>query len=36
MSIFDFQLSPQDMTAVDALSKPAGRVVSVGWAPSWD
>jgi len=36
MSIFDFQLSPQDMAAVDALSKPAGRVVSVGWAPNWD
>jgi hypothetical protein len=36
MNIFDFELSPSDMAAVDALSKPAGRVVSVGWAPSWD
>ena len=36
MAIFDFALSPQDMAAVDALSKPAGRVVNVNWAPSWD
>jgi 2,5-diketo-D-gluconate reductase B len=36
MSIFDFELSPQDMAEVDALAKPAGRVVSVGWAPKWD
>ena len=36
MSIFDFALTPQDMAEVDALAKPAGRVVNVGWAPSWD
>src|SRR5882724_3237068 len=36
MNIFDFELSPADMAAVDALAKPAGRVVSVGWAPHWD
>ena len=36
MSIFDFELSAEDMTEVDTLAKPAGRVVSVGWAPSWD
>ena len=36
MSIFDFALTPQDMAEVDALAKPAGRVVSVGWAPNWD
>ena len=36
MSIFDFELSAADMAEVDALAKPAGRVVSVGWAPSWD
>jgi 2,5-diketo-D-gluconate reductase B len=36
MSIFDFALTPQEMAEVDALAKPAGRVVSVGWAPSWD
>ena len=36
MSIFDFELSPADMAEVDALAKPAGRVVSVGWAPRWD
>jgi diketogulonate reductase-like aldo/keto reductase len=36
MSIFDFELSADDMAAIDALSKPAGRVVSVGWAPKWD
>jgi 2,5-diketo-D-gluconate reductase B len=36
MSIFDFELTPPEMAEVDALAKPAGRVVSVGWAPSWD
>src|SRR6476659_6117459 len=36
MTIFDFELTPDDMAEVDALAKPAGRVVSVGWAPSWD
>jgi diketogulonate reductase-like aldo/keto reductase len=36
MAIFDFALSAQDMAAIDALSKPAGRVVNVGWAPNWD
>ena len=36
MSIFDFALTPQEMAEVDALAKPAGRVVNVGWAPSWD
>ena len=36
MSIFDFALSPQEMAAIDALSKPAGRLVNVGWAPKWD
>jgi diketogulonate reductase-like aldo/keto reductase len=36
MTIFDFELSAQDMAEVDALAKPAGRVVSVGWAPNWD
>jgi diketogulonate reductase-like aldo/keto reductase len=36
MSIFDFELSAGDMAEVDALAKPAGRVVSVGWAPNWD
>ena len=36
MSVFDFELSAADMAEVDALAKPAGRVVSVGWAPSWD
>jgi len=36
MAIFDFALSAQDVAAVDALSRPAGRVVNVGWAPNWD
>ena len=36
MTIFDFELSAADMAEVDALAKPAGRVVSVGWAPKWD
>src|SRR3954470_21439976 len=36
MSIFDFTLTTQEMADVDELAKPAGRVVNVGWAPSWD
>jgi diketogulonate reductase-like aldo/keto reductase len=36
MTIFDFALSPADMAEIDALAKPAGRVVKVGWAPNWD
>ena len=36
MAIFDFKLSAEDMKAIDALSKPQGRVVSVGRAPAWD
>ena len=36
MAIFDFTLGAQDMAAIDELAKPAGRVVSVGWAPHWD
>jgi 2,5-diketo-D-gluconate reductase B len=36
MTIFDFELSAQDMAEIDTLAKPAGRVVSVGWAPRWD
>ena len=36
MAIFDFELAAADMAEVDALAKPAGRVVSVGWAPRWD
>jgi 2,5-diketo-D-gluconate reductase B len=36
MAIFDFELSADDMANVDSLAKPAGRVVSVGWAPKWD
>jgi diketogulonate reductase-like aldo/keto reductase len=36
MSIFDFELSAQDMAEIDMLAKPAGRVVSVAWAPNWD
>ena len=36
MAIFDFELSAADMATIDGLAKPAGRVVSVGWAPKWD
>ena len=36
MTIFDFALSPADIAELDALAKPAGRVVKVGWAPEWD
>ena len=36
MSIFDFELTPQEMGEIDGLAKATGRVVSVGWAPAWD
>src|SRR5437868_3355538 len=36
MNVFDFALTPEEMAEVDELAKPAGRVVSVGWAPNWD
>lgn len=36
MSIFDFELSSEEMKEIAGLAKPAGRVVSVGWAPRWD
>jgi 2,5-diketo-D-gluconate reductase B len=36
MTIVEFALSPADMAEIDALAKPAGRVVKVGWAPAWD
>jgi len=34
--IFDFELSPAEMSAVKALAKPDGRLVSPSWAPEWD
>ena len=36
MAIFDFELSAEDMAEIDTLAKPSGRVVKVGWAPTWD
>jgi diketogulonate reductase-like aldo/keto reductase len=35
-AIFDFALTDAEMAQVGGLAKSSGRVVSVGWAPSWD
>jgi diketogulonate reductase-like aldo/keto reductase len=36
-AIFDFELSPAEMTAIHALARPNGRLVSPsGLAPAWD
>ncbi len=36
ISIFDFELSDTHMKQIAGLSKPAGRVVAVAHAPTWD
>lgn len=37
LSIFDFELTAEDMAAVDALARPDGRMTSPGHlAPQWD
>ncbi len=36
LAIFDFELSPDEMTDVFALARPRGRVVNTSWAPDWD
>jgi diketogulonate reductase-like aldo/keto reductase len=36
-SIYDFSLSPTEMSRIAALAHPAGRQVDpIGWAPVWD
>jgi 2,5-diketo-D-gluconate reductase B len=34
--IFDFELTPNEMTTIRALASPRGRTISPSWAPAWD
>ena len=34
--IFDFELSPAEVTEIRGLAKPDGRMISPSWAPEWD
>ncbi|MEA3106136.1 MAG: hypothetical protein QOI88_741, partial [Gammaproteobacteria bacterium] len=37
INVFDFTLSPDDMTRIDALKRPDGRIANpAGRAPLWD
>jgi diketogulonate reductase-like aldo/keto reductase len=36
IDIMDFELSPDEMAQISALSRPDGRVVDPGFAPRWD
>ncbi|SEC12985.1 Aldo/keto reductase [Rhizobiales bacterium GAS188] len=36
IAIFDFALSEEEMRTLFALAVPNGRLVSPGWAPTWD
>jgi len=36
LAIFDFELSPAEMTAISHLARKDGRLVNVAWAPKWD
>ncbi len=36
LSIFDFELSDDEMTKISRLAEPNGRVVNAIWAPQWD
>lgn len=35
-AIFDFELSPAEMSQIRALAKPDGRMINPAWAPAWD
>ena len=35
-AIFDFELSPAQMSDIRALASPKGRRISPSWAPAWD
>jgi diketogulonate reductase-like aldo/keto reductase len=35
-AIFDFTLTPAEMTEIAALASPRGRIVEWGGAPQWD
>ena len=34
--VFDFELTPAEMSEIHGLTKPDGRMVSPSWAPDWD
>ncbi|NBS02135.1 MAG: aldo/keto reductase, partial [Rhizobiales bacterium] len=34
--VFDFSLTEAEMSAISALKKPDGRIVSPPFAPKWD
>lgn len=36
IDIFDFELTPDEMTRISALSRPDGRVIDPVFAPRWD
>lgn len=36
IEIFDFELTPAEMTAIAGLSHPRGRIVDWAWSPKWD
>ena len=36
LDVFDFELSPAEMAAIDGLRRPDGRIVSPAFAPAWD
>ncbi len=35
-AIFDFELSPAEMSEIRGLARPDGRIVNPSWAPVWD
>ncbi|MBY0531823.1 MAG: aldo/keto reductase [Xanthobacteraceae bacterium] len=35
-AIFDFELSPAEMSEIQGLARPGGRMISPSWAPEWD
>jgi 2,5-diketo-D-gluconate reductase B len=36
LDVFNFELSAQEMKAISGLANNSGRIVNMGWAPSWD
>lgn len=36
LAIFDFELSPEEMSRISGLARPDGRVVDPSFAPAWD
>jgi diketogulonate reductase-like aldo/keto reductase len=36
LDVFDFELSPEEMSRISALARPGGRFVDPDFAPAWD